>query len=44
MLLDRNGAGDATKARALLGEAVKMYESMGMTFPAKLASERLAAL
>jgi tetratricopeptide (TPR) repeat protein len=44
MLLDRNAAGDAIKARALLSEAVAMYESMGMTFPARLASGRLAAL
>jgi tetratricopeptide (TPR) repeat protein len=44
MLLDRAGAGDLAKVRALLTEAVKMYEAMGMTYPAKLANQKLAAL
>jgi ATP/maltotriose-dependent transcriptional regulator MalT len=44
MLLDRAGAGDVDRGRALLEEAIKMYESMGMTYPAKLTSEKLAAL
>jgi ATP/maltotriose-dependent transcriptional regulator MalT len=44
MLLDRAGAGDVDKGRALLAEAVKMYESMGMTYPAKLAREKLAGI
>jgi hypothetical protein len=44
MLLDRNGAGDADKGRALLQEAVNIYETMGMSYPAKLANEKIAAL
>jgi tetratricopeptide (TPR) repeat protein len=44
MLLDRKGAGDLDKGRALLEEAIKMYEAMGMTYPAKLAREKLAAI
>jgi tRNA A-37 threonylcarbamoyl transferase component Bud32/tetratricopeptide (TPR) repeat protein len=44
MLLERNAAGDRDKARALLSEVVAMYKSMGMTFPAKLIHEKLAAL
>jgi tetratricopeptide (TPR) repeat protein len=44
MLLDRNGTADADKGRTVLQEAVAMYESMGMTFPAKRASERLLVL
>jgi tetratricopeptide (TPR) repeat protein len=44
MLLDRNGTGDADKGRAVLQEAVAMYESMGMPYPAKLASKRLLVL
>jgi tetratricopeptide (TPR) repeat protein len=44
MLLERNGAGDAGKGRALLQEAVMIYEATGMTYPAKRASEKIAAL
>jgi predicted ATPase/serine/threonine protein kinase len=43
MLLDRNGNGDAAKARDLLSEALAMYESMGMPFHANRTSARLAA-
>lgn len=47
MLLDRgkaqNAAGDEAKGRALLQEAVQMYEVLGMTYPAKLASKTIAA-
>jgi hypothetical protein len=44
MLLERNGAGDVDKGRALLQEAVMIYEATGMTYPAKRASEKIAAL
>jgi len=44
MLLDRNGPGDAAKARGLLSEALAMYESMGMPFHASRTSGRLANL
>ena len=44
MLLERGGAGDTDKGRALLEEAVNMYTALRMTFPAKLASEKFAAL
>lgn len=48
MLLDRGSAqdtaGDADDGRAQLQEAVNMYEAMGMTYPAKLASKKIAAL
>ena len=48
MLLDRgsaqNSAGDAVKGRAQLQEAVNMYEAMGMTYPAKLASKKILAI
>ena len=44
MLLDRNGAGDAVKARVLLREALAMYESMEMAFNANRTSGRLATL
>jgi len=44
MLLERSGAGDTDKERALLEEAANMYAALGMTFPAKLASEKFAAL
>jgi len=44
MLLERNGSGDAEKGRALLQAAVNMFEAMGMTYPAKLANERIAVL
>lgn len=44
MLIGRNGPGDAAKARVLLGEAVAMYESMGMPFHANRTSGRRATL
>jgi hypothetical protein len=44
MLLDRNGPGDAAKARDLLSEALAMYESMEMPFHANRTSANLAAL
>ena len=44
MLLDRNGPGDAPKARGLLREALAMYESMGMPFHASRTGGRLATL
>jgi hypothetical protein len=44
MLLDRNASGDAAKARGLLGEALAMYESMGMPFHANRTRAKLAAL
>ena len=42
MLLNRNGTGDAVKARGLLSEALTMYEAMGMSFHARRTSERVA--
>jgi hypothetical protein len=44
MLLDRNAPGDAAKARVLLGEALAIYESVGMPFHASRTSGRLATL
>jgi len=44
MLLDRNRASDAARARSLLGEAIAMYESVGMPFRARQASQMLADL
>ena len=44
MLLDRNGPGDAARARDLLTEALAMYESMEMPFHANRTSAKLAAL
>ena len=48
MLVDRgsahNSAGDAVKGRAQLQEAVNMYEAMGMTYPAMLASKKILAI
>jgi len=43
-LLDRNGPGDAPKARALLTEALSMYASLEMPFHANRTSGKLAAL
>jgi serine/threonine protein kinase/tetratricopeptide (TPR) repeat protein len=43
-LLERASPGDASRARGLLGEALAMYESMGMPFHARRASESLAKL
>jgi hypothetical protein len=44
VLRGRNGPGDAEKGRALLRAAVNMFEAMGMTYPAKLAIQRIAVL
>jgi hypothetical protein len=44
MLLDRNGLGDAAKARGLLSEALAMYESMGMPLHVRRTRGRLATL
>jgi hypothetical protein len=43
-LLDRNGPGDAARARGLLSEALVTYESMEMSFHANRTSARLAGL
>ena len=42
MLVDRNGPGDAVKARDLLGEALSMYEAMNMAFQARRVSAKRA--
>jgi hypothetical protein len=44
MLLDRKAPGDADKGRGLMQEAIAQYESLGMTYPAKLAAPKSAAL
>ncbi len=44
MLLDRNAPGDPSKARALLSEALALYQSMEMPFHANRTSARLAGL
>ena len=41
MLLDRNGSGDRDKARTLLGEAVEMYQAIGMPRHLEMAGEML---
>ena len=41
MLLDRNGSGDRDKARTLLGEAVEMYQTIGMPRHLEMAKELL---
>ena len=41
MLLDRNQAGDRDKARTLLGEAVEMYQAIGMPRHVGMAQEIL---
>ena len=41
MLLDRNASGDRDKARTLLGEAVEMYEAIGMPRHVEMAKELL---
>jgi DNA-binding winged helix-turn-helix (wHTH) protein/tRNA A-37 threonylcarbamoyl transferase component Bud32/tetratricopeptide (TPR) repeat protein len=41
-LLDRNGPGDAMKARSLLDETVAMYDSLGLPCRARLANESLS--
>lgn len=44
MLLARGRQSDATSARALLGEALRMFESLGMPLYARQAGDRLAGL
>ena len=41
MLLDRDGAGDRKKARALLGEAIEMYTKIGMPKHVEMAEAML---
>ncbi len=41
MLLDRNAAGDRDKARTMLGEAVEMYQRIGMPRHVQMAKEIL---
>ena len=41
MLLDRNAPGDRDKARTMLGEAVEMYQMIGMTRHLQMARELL---
>ena len=41
MLLDLNAPGERDKARTLLGEAVAMYEQIGMPRHVEMAKERL---
>ena len=44
MLLDRDAAGDQDRARELLGEAVGMYEQLGMPRHVEMAKEHLKML
>ena len=44
MLLDRKGTGDRDKARTLLGEAVEMYQTLGMPRHLEMAREMLKAM
>ena len=44
MLFDRNSPGDADKGRALLQDAITLYEFLSMSYPAKLASKKIVAL
>lgn len=44
MLLDRNGEGDRSRARALLEEAVTLYAAFDMPGFERRAGERLASL
>ena len=44
MLIDRNGPGDRDQARTLLGEAVQMYEQIGMPRHVGMARELLRKL
>jgi hypothetical protein len=44
MLLARGRQTDSTDARALLGEALGMFESLGMPLYARQAGDRLAGL
>jgi len=41
MLIDRNASGDRDRARTMLGEAVKMYEQIGMPKHVEMAKELL---
>ena len=43
MLLDRNATGDREKARTMLGEAVEMYQTIGMPRHVEMAKEMLKA-
>ena len=43
MLLDRNASGDCDKARTMLGEAVDMYQQIGMPRHIEMAKEMLHA-
>ena len=44
MLLDRNAPGDRDKARTMLGEAVEMYQAIGMPRHLEMAREMLKSL
>jgi hypothetical protein len=44
MLLGRGATGDVSAARALLAEALAMFESLGMPGHSRRASERLASV
>ena len=44
MLIERNGAGDKEKARALLTEAIEMYREIGMPKHLEIAGELLARI
>ena len=44
MLLDRNAAGDRDKVRTILGEAIEMYEQIGMPRHVELARGMLKAM
>ena len=44
MLLDRNAAGDRDKARTLLGEAIKMYRTIGMPKHLEMAESLLRSM
>ena len=44
MLLDRNASGDRDKARTLLGEAVEIYERIGMPRHLEMARDMLRAI
>ena len=44
MLFDRNAAGDRDKARTLLGEAVEMYQTIGMPKHLEMVEKMSAAL
>ena len=44
MLIDRNASGDRDKAWTMLGEAVEMYERIGMPKHTEMAQEMLGAI